>query len=234
MPSDDFIKEAAKAGDITYLTIYDGQLCQKRANPAPGFAEYTTQHSKKSLGKVVYIKKVDALNGYLIDIKKEQRETLDKTSKYNVLIFTFQSPTSGRQAKLEVGIKSNFVAALAKRIEVIDLFKPFEFGAFFSTRDGKEINWFKQDGVKVFAQFTKENPRDLPQWKKDETTGDSSNTEYWTYLIQLLRRIASEEKLNEVKEMLAASQADFEADSNDVEAEDFSGDTTGSSDGAPF
>ena len=220
MPNDGFINESVKT-DVTFLTIYDGMLCKKRATPGEGYEKYVTKHSKKALGKEVYVHKITSVNGYLIGIKKEERETLDKTSKYFLLIFTFQSPTTGKLAKLEVGIKSNFVAAIAKRIETIDLFKPLEFGAFFSNADNKEIDWFKQNGVKVPANFTKEKPRDLPQWTENETTGEKSNTEYWTYLIKLLRNTASEETLNEVKAMLDGSQADFAADNSEVDAPGF-------------
>ena len=221
--NDDFIRESVKQ-DVTFFTIYDGQLCQKRANPTSGFDSYITKHSKKHAGKEVFIRKCNGINGYLVGIKKEDRETVDKTSKYYVLVFTFQS-ASGRLAKLEVAIKSNFVAAFAKRIEVIDLMKPIEFGAFWANAESKEINWFKQDGIKVSAQFTEQNPRDLPQWVKNEVTGDLDTTAYWTYLVSLLRKTASEEKLKEVQMMLSSSQADFEAESvpPDANNEEYTG-----------
>jgi hypothetical protein len=210
--NDDFLTEKQDSNTI-WLNIYEGMLCEKRASPAPGLEEYTSR-STKSAGKILYIKHYDSIKGYLSDIQKETKETLDG-KKYTVLQFTLRS-LSGRKAVLQVNAKSDFVAEFAKRCESFDLMKKLEIGVFWGSKTQSSVATFKQDGEIITSNYTKDNPGKLPQWIKDEITGDWDNRDYWTFLYNLIKTKVTPEKLQAVNQMVNSLQIVEESPSVEV------------------
>lgn len=181
--NDNFLTER-KPNNTVYLQFYEGMLCQRRSEEYPGFVRYES-HNPKTKGKVSWVKVFESLDGYLTGIEKEEKTTQDGSQKYVVFRFIFEK-ARGRRAELQVSVKADFVAAFAKRIESINLTEPLTFGGYFSWKHGRNVIWFEQNGEKIGPKYTQENPGKLPQWVKDEVSGEWDNRDYWKYLYNLI------------------------------------------------
>jgi hypothetical protein len=181
--NDDFLPDRLES-NITWLTIYEGMLCQRRSKPTPGFKEYVSQR-KSSEGKISFVKEADHLNGYITGFETKEKEMKDGTGKkYTVARITFRSE-SGRTAVLEVGVKSEFVARFAMCVENMDLKKPVWFRSFMDNT-GKTAIYFKQEDQKIPSNYTKENPNGLPGWIHDPIANEWDSRDYWKFLFAVI------------------------------------------------
>lgn len=182
--NDDFLVEKQDS-DVVWLGIYEGMLCQKRAHPVDGFKEYVSTNDR-SRGKIVYIKHYKKINGILTGIERRDKETKDG-KPYPVAQFSFQK--GDRKAIIEVGAKTEFVSRFAKCCENMDLTKPVEVSVFLS-REGKTAVAFNQNDQKIVPNYTADNRNGLPEWIKDDISGDWDTREYWKFLYNVLQNVA--------------------------------------------
>lgn len=203
--TDDFLPERRPNGTV-FLSIYEGKLCQRRATPAEGFVEYTSR-SEKSKGKISYIKEFDHIEGYVVGFEKKEKETLDK-KKYWVARITFMAQ-SGREAILEVPVRSDFVGRFAKCVENMDLTERLFVRVFPDKHTVNSSVMFKQKGEKIEQKYTVENPNGLPQWEKDPITQEWDNRDYWKFLFNIIH--SKIEEFERVKVLLTKYQEEIPA-----------------------
>lgn len=186
IPPNDFIAPREPSTRL-YATIYEGRLCTRRAAPTDGFYLY---NSVKQPGKKVYIREYDHINGYLVDIRSQEKETLEGIH-YKVLQFTFDNG-DGAELVLEVPLKSELVARFAKCARNIDFRSPIFIRVFPDRRTHQPVIIIQQSGENVPQAFTKENPNGLPQWVRDEVTGEWDARAYWAFLFKEIEAVRPE------------------------------------------
>lgn len=207
LPPSDFLPEKKRTPRV-YLHIYEGRLCERRANPAPGF----TRH-ESSKGKVSYIREYEYVQGFLTDWIRIEKETLEG-NKYNVIHAVFNNG-GGFEAVLEVPLKSEFVARFAKCCENIDFREMLWVAAFLDRQTRKSRIILKQRGEKVAQKYTQPNPNGLPQWEVDPITGEFDTRAYWKFLFDVIARIA----IPQIADTKRALQAILESQSADMAAD---------------
>jgi len=186
IPPNDFVALREQSTRL-YATIYEGRLCTRRAAPTDGFYLY---NSVKHPGKKVYIREYDHINGYLVDIRSQEKETLEGIH-YKVLQFTFDNG-DGAELVLEVPLKSELVARFAKCARNIDFRTPIFIRVFPDRRTHQPVIIIQQAGENVPQAFTKENPNGLPQWVRDEVTGEWDARAYWAFLFKEIEAVRPE------------------------------------------
>ncbi len=173
-----------RPSNVTYLSIYEGLLCQRRAVETPGFVEYVSRNPSAE-GRVVWVREREYIRGYITNFEAREKENFNKTKRYKVAQITFQHE-SGLKAIVEVGIRSELVARFALCVENMDLTKPVWMRSF-RNRDGQTVVMFKQDDHLIAQKYTKEQPNGLPPWRKDPISGDWDTREYWTFLFDIIK-----------------------------------------------
>jgi hypothetical protein len=179
---DDFLKER-KASNAVYIQICEGQLCQRRATPAPGFEDYILRFGKAA-GKTVYLRRFDEIKGIVTGFRSVDKETHEGNA-YKVFQVTFSKPDGSRHAILETPLRSELVARFAKCVENMELGDSLLMRPFLDKKNQTCI-YFEQDGKSVPQKYTSTEPNGLPAWVKDETTGEWDNRDYWKFLFNIL------------------------------------------------
>lgn len=229
-PTDDDMFPSKRPSNKVYFTIYEGMLCRKRSTPETGFVEYISQ-SDKTRGKVSYIYQHEYLDGWLIAIDKRDKETRDG-KKFVVFDFVFANG-SGREAVVQVPARGEFVSVFAKCVENMDLSKRIRVRVGREKGTVNSYVYFEQvqknengvlDHVVIKRKYTKENPNGLPQWVKDEISGDWDSREYWKFLYQKLLAVRPqiEQNKHRMTQMMLEREGAIDHGEPEIEPE-FSG-----------
>lgn len=217
IPPEEFAAEKKPLNRL-YLTIYEGILCTRRAQPQENFIEY---HSKK--GKVTYIREFDHIYGYLVNVRSHEEETLEGL-KYRTMHFTFDNG-SGNEIVLVVPLTSEFVARFAKCAPNFNFQKPIFIKVFPDRKTHTPVVIFQQGGENVPQAFTREKPNGLPQWEHDPVTGDWDNRAYWRFLFEVINsQLPAIEKCRQTIRTLHEENLNVSEPEQPVKEDDFDDD----------
>jgi hypothetical protein len=140
--------------------------------------------------------KENTMTGYLrgIEIKQDEFDGV----KYDKLSLTMEDEE--RTYLVQMKFASGYANGVLMTLRNLDLTQPVSYQADYKETGGKKESkmWVKQGGTNVKWVWTRDNPGDLPQWKKVVFNGEEKfdKTDQIIFLKELVKQ--TNEKLKEI------------------------------------
>jgi len=142
--------------NATYLSIWDGAICQKSKEPREGFERFEKDN------KVIYIKRYPGFDGFISDIQWFDREIVGgkRIKGWDIIV-----EDAGETYKLSMPINSAATNVFMNVAGNIDFRQKVSFSAW-KDRDGKTAFLLRQPnrtGETVKRCHTKDHPNGMPE-----------------------------------------------------------------------
>jgi len=166
-----------------FLTVYNGNICQKVAENTAGAIEVTNENGRKS-HHLYFDSVISTLKGLTISENEYKGKVIESL---NVKLYDGQNYEC-----LSVSLNSNEAQSIIHRLSSpeIDLNAEIRIAAMLAKKIYSLV-YLQQKGITIKSPFSKENP--APAWKQIQVNGAIvwDKTDFLAHLKQLIETINS-------------------------------------------